>query len=47
VCFQNLLQSNSHSRLLPVPEVSYLASQKLSPTESCEEPELGIRQMAT
>ena len=33
VCFQNFLQSNSHSRLMPVPEVSYLAPRKLSPTE--------------
>ncbi len=38
VCFQNFLQSNSPSRLLPVPEVSCLASRKLSPTESSEEP---------
>jgi hypothetical protein len=38
VCFQNLLQSNSHSRLLPVPEVSCLASRKRSPTENSEEP---------
>ena len=38
VCFQNFLQSNSHLRLRPVSKVSYLASQKLSPTESREEP---------
>jgi hypothetical protein len=38
VCFQNFLQSNSHSRLMPVPEVPCLASQKLSPTERSREP---------
>jgi hypothetical protein len=32
-----VLQSNSHSRLIPLPEASYLASRKLSPTERSEE----------
>ena len=33
-----ILQINSHSRLMPVPEVSCLASQKRSPAKNSEEP---------
>jgi hypothetical protein len=36
-----VLQSDSHSRLMPVPKVSCLDSQKRSPAESSEEPVCG------